>query len=70
MTVLPPLKVQAIIDAIATCHRWAPLMVVVSYGLLLQDAKAFATQTWHSIVPDEAQSIKTRRRSVRGRWWR
>ena len=33
-------------------------VVVVSYGLLLQDAKAFATQTWHSIVLDEAQSIK------------
>lgn len=33
-------------------------VVVVSYGLLLQDAEAFAGQTWHSVVLDEAQSIK------------
>jgi SNF2 family DNA or RNA helicase len=31
-------------------------VVVVSYGLLLQDAKAFSNQTWHSIVLDEAKS--------------
>lgn len=33
-------------------------VVVVSYGLLLQDAEAFAGQQWHSVVLDEAQSIK------------
>lgn len=33
-------------------------VVVVSYGLLLQDAEAFAGQSWHSVVLDEAQSIK------------
>lgn len=33
-------------------------VVVVSYGLLLQDAEAFAEQRWHSVVLDEAQSIK------------
>jgi len=33
-------------------------VVVVSYGLLLQDVEAFAEQTWHSMVLDEAQSIK------------
>ncbi|KGT91289.1 serine/threonine protein kinase [Erwinia typographi] len=33
-------------------------VVVVSYGLLLQDAQAFAAQPWHSVVLDEAQAIK------------
>lgn len=33
-------------------------VVVVSYGLLLQDAEAFSGQRWHSVVLDEAQSIK------------
>lgn len=33
-------------------------VVVVSYGLLLQDADAFAGQQWHSVVLDEAQAIK------------
>lgn len=33
-------------------------VVVVSYGLLLQDAEAFAGHQWHSVVLDEAQSIK------------
>jgi SNF2 family DNA or RNA helicase len=33
-------------------------VVVVSYGLLLQDAEAFTGQRWHSVVLDEAQSIK------------
>lgn len=33
-------------------------VVVVSYGLLLQDAEAFGGRRWHSVVLDEAQSIK------------
>jgi superfamily II DNA or RNA helicase len=33
-------------------------VVVVSYGLLLQDAHTFAGQQWHSVVLDEAQAIK------------
>ncbi|MFA1241228.1 DEAD/DEAH box helicase [Serratia odorifera] len=33
-------------------------VVVVSYGLLLQDAPAFTGQQWHSVVLDEAQAIK------------
>lgn len=45
------------------CHRdlseTGPFeVVVVSYGLLLQDTKAFGGQRWHSVVLDEAQSIK------------
>lgn len=33
-------------------------VVVVSYGLLLQDASAFGDRQWHSVVLDEAQAIK------------
>lgn len=33
-------------------------VVVVSYGLLLQDAQTFTGQRWHSVVLDEAQAIK------------
>ncbi|KAF1011527.1 MAG: RNA polymerase-associated protein RapA [Pseudomonas fluorescens] len=33
-------------------------VVVVSYGLLLQDAQTFAERQWHSVVLDEAQAIK------------
>ncbi|OCN20739.1 serine/threonine protein kinase [Serratia marcescens] len=33
-------------------------VVVVSYGLLLQDAQTFADRQWHSVVLDEAQAIK------------
>ncbi|MDU4001566.1 DEAD/DEAH box helicase [Pluralibacter gergoviae] len=33
-------------------------VVVVSYGLLLQDAGLFHQPQWHSVVLDEAQSIK------------
>ena len=33
-------------------------VVVVSYGLLLQDAEHFHQPQWHSVVLDEAQSIK------------
>ena len=33
-------------------------LLVVSYGLLLQDAEAFAAQHWSTLVLDEAQAIK------------
>lgn len=33
-------------------------VLVVSYTLLLQDSKRFAQHTWHTLVLDEAQSIK------------
>ncbi|MFJ2456834.1 DEAD/DEAH box helicase [Pseudomonas protegens] len=33
-------------------------VVVVSYGLLLQDVQTFTAQHWHSVVLDEAQAIK------------
>lgn len=33
-------------------------LVLVSYGLLQQDAEAFAKQHWHTVVLDEAQAIK------------
>nr|WP_307803485.1 DEAD/DEAH box helicase [Rahnella sp. ChDrAdgB13] len=33
-------------------------VVIVSYGLLLQDASGFADLQWHSVVLDEAQAIK------------
>ncbi|MBR7801568.1 DEAD/DEAH box helicase [Undibacterium fentianense] len=33
-------------------------IVIASYGMLQQDAEAFAAQHWHSIVLDEAQVIK------------
>ncbi|MEN9656871.1 MAG: hypothetical protein RL571_336 [Pseudomonadota bacterium] len=33
-------------------------LVVASYGMLQQDAEAFAAQHWHTVVLDEAQAIK------------
>ncbi|WP_336777442.1 DEAD/DEAH box helicase [Pantoea sp. USHLN256] len=33
-------------------------VVVVSYGMLLQEAERFAATQWHSVVLDEAQAIK------------
>ncbi|RAP72273.1 SNF2 family DNA helicase domain protein [Candidatus Erwinia dacicola] len=40
-------------------------MVVVSYGLLLQDASAFGDRQWHSVVLDEARPSRTHRPSGR-----
>ncbi|WP_410498344.1 DEAD/DEAH box helicase [Chitinibacter sp. S2-10] len=33
-------------------------LIIVSYGLFQQDAEAFATAHWHTVVLDEAQAIK------------
>ncbi len=35
-------------------------LIIVSYGLLQNDADAFATVKWHTAILDEAQSIKNR----------
>ena len=46
-------------DRTATVMDAGPFdVVVVSYGLLQQEASLFAKRPWHSIVLDEAQAIK------------
>ena len=54
----PTLKVRAYQQQRTLVGLDAMDLVIVSYGLLQQDADAFATVPWQTVVLDEAQAIK------------
>ena len=54
----PTLKIRAYQQDRSLNDLGAFDIVIASYGMLQQDAAAFAAQHWHSVVLDEAQVIK------------
>lgn len=54
----PTLKIRAYQQERSLQDLGAFDIVIASYGMLQQDAAAFAAQRWHSVVLDEAQVIK------------
>ncbi len=54
----PTLKIRAYQQERSLNDLGAFDIVIASYGMLQQDAAAFAAQHWHSVVLDEAQVIK------------
>lgn len=54
----PTLKIRAYQQDRSFNDLGAFDIVIASYGMLQQDAAAFAAQHWHSVVLDEAQVIK------------
>lgn len=54
----PTLKIRAYQQERSLQNLGAFDIVIASYGMLQQDAAAFAAQHWHSVVLDEAQVIK------------
>ncbi len=57
----PTLKVRAYHQQRDVSELGAFDLVVVSYGLLQQEAESFCAVHWHSVVLDEAQAIKNAR---------